>query len=208
MDAAAWDERYDGHDLVWGTEPNRFVASELGGLRPGRALDLACGEGRNAIWLATRGWDATGVDFSTTAIERARRLAEDAGVGPHTRFVVGDVVAGALPPGPFDVVVVAYLQLPEQDRRRALRSATQALAAGGTLLVVAHDSANVTGGCGGPQDPRVLYGAEDVVADLDGLDVAVDRAEQVRRPVQTDEGERDAIDVLVRVHRSDARVGT
>jgi ubiquinone/menaquinone biosynthesis C-methylase UbiE len=196
MDAAGWDERYAGSELVWGSGPNTFVAAELEGLAPGRALDVACGEGRNAIWLATRGWHATGVDFSATGIARARQLAAEAGVGEGTEFVVGDVVTGPLPPGPFDAVVVAYLQLPAEQRRAALRLAAQALAAGGVLLVVAHDSSNLTEGVGGPQDERVLYTAEDVVADLADLpDLVVERAERVERPV----GDRVALDALVRL---------
>lgn len=112
MDAAAWDARYTGRDLVWGAAPNRFVAAELGELPPGRVLDLACGEGRNAVWLATRGWRATGIDFSTAAVLRAGRLAAGDGVADRVEFLVGDVVDGPLPAGPFGAVVVAYLQLP------------------------------------------------------------------------------------------------
>ncbi len=201
MDSTAWDDRYAGSELVWGSGPNRFVAAELEELPPGRALDVACGEGRNAIGLATRGWEATGVDFSATAVARARRLAADAGVAERTEFAVGDVVAGPLPSGRFDVVVVAYLQLPAAERRAALRHAAQALAPGGTLLVVAHDSTNLTDGAGGPRDPAVLYTADDVLTDLDGLALVVDKAERVTRPVQTPDGGRQAIDALVRLHR-------
>lgn len=203
MDATAWDQRYAASDLVWGSGPNRFVADEFAEVTPGRALDVACGEGRNAIWLASKGWRATGVDFSSTGIERARRLADEAGVSASTDFVVGDVVSGELPQGPFDAVVVAYLQLPAAQRSSALRHAAHVLAPGGTLLVVAHDSANLAEGVGGPQDPQVLYTADDVLADLQGLPLVVDEAMQVRRPVQTSDGERDALDVLVRVHRSE-----
>ena len=75
MDRADWDERYAGSELLWSAEPNRFLVAETAGLTPGRALDLACGEGRNAVWLARRGWQVTGVDYSEVAIEKARRLA-------------------------------------------------------------------------------------------------------------------------------------
>ena len=206
MDASTWDARYEASDLVWGTGPNRFVAEELGSLPPGRALDLACGEGRNAIWLATQGWQAVGVDFSSAAVQRAQRLAADAGVGDRARFEVGDVVAGPLPHGPYDAVVVAYLQLPVAERRKALRGAAGAVASGGTLLVVAHDSTNLTEGVGGPQDPDVLYTAADVLADLGDLadDFDVERAEPVRREVQTPDGERTAVDALVRLRRATA----
>ena len=75
-DAASWDERYRAAEFVWSTQPNRFLPPAVEGLTPGRALDVACGEGRNAVWLATQGWEATGVDFSATGLEKAARLAE------------------------------------------------------------------------------------------------------------------------------------
>ena len=205
MDASAWDERYAASDLVWGAGPNRFVSAELEGLPPGRALDVACGEGRNAIWLATHGWRAVGADFSAAAIERARRLADEAGVADRAEFVVVDVVSDPLPGGPYDVVVVAYLQLPAEQRRPVFRHAAQALAPGGTLLVVGHDTSNLTEGVGGPQDPAVLYSPDDVVEDLAGLEgLVVAAATRVRRPVETAGGSRDAVDALVRVRRRPA----
>lgn len=180
MDAHAWDERYAGAEPVWSLEPNRFVVAELAGLVPGPhgALDLACGEGRNAIWLARQGWAVTATDFSAAGIERGRALADDLPV----TWEVGDALTMALPT--VDLVVIAYLQLPADQRRTAVRRAFEALAPGGTLLVVAHDSTNLTEGTGGPQDPAVLYTAEDVLADLDGRAFEVDRAERVARPVE------------------------
>ncbi len=209
MDSAAWDARYAAGGLVWGSGPNRFVAAELEALPPGHALDVACGEGRNAIWLATRGWRATGIDFSSGAIERARRLAADAGVEDRVRFVVGDVVTGPLPAGSYDVVVVAYLQVPAPERRAALRRAAGSLAPGGTLLVVGHDSANLVDGVGGPQDAAVLFTARDVAADLAGVaGLVVEKAERVRRSVATPQGQRDALDALVRVRRASTSDGS
>jgi SAM-dependent methyltransferase len=209
MDAKDWDARYSGGGLVWGLEPNRFVAAELADLPAGRALDLACGEGRNALWLASRGWRATGLDFSAAAVDRARTLAEEAGVSDRARFVVADVVAGdgaGLPAaGVFDAVIVAYLQLPALARRIALRRAAGCLAPGGTLLVVAHDVLNLTGGIGGPRDAEVLYAPEGIAADLAGIPgLVVDKAERVRRPVATPDGEVDAIDTLLRAHLAPA----
>ena len=92
-----------------------------------------------------------------------------------------------------------YLHLPEAARRAAFRRAAAAVAAGGTLLVVGHDITNPVEGWGGPSDSAVLYGPEEIVADLDGLEPV--KAERVRRPVQTDGGEKIAIDVLVRATR-------
>ncbi len=203
MDAAGWDARYSGSDLVWGAEPNRFVAAELETLPAGKALDVACGEGRNAVWLASRGWQAVGVDFSAAGLARAAALAEEAGVAERVELVAGDVVADPLPEGPFDAVVIAYLQLPAIDRRKVMRKAAQTLAPGGVMVVVGHDTTNLTEGVGGPQDPELLFGPEDLVADLDGLPgISVERAERVRRSVVTEDGQmREAVDVLLRARR-------
>jgi SAM-dependent methyltransferase len=195
VDADEWDRRYAAADLVWGAGPNRYVEAELADEPPGQVLDVGCGEGRNAIWLATRGWRAVGLDFSAVAIERGRRLATQAGVGDDVTLAVADVVRDAWPEGPFDAVVLAYLHLAAADRRTVLRRAARALAPGGLLVVVGHDSTNLTDGVGGPQDPDVLFTADDVLADLDGLGLAVRRSGSVRRPVPG--APRDAVDALV-----------
>jgi SAM-dependent methyltransferase len=197
MDRDEWDRRYAGRELLWTGEPNRFLVAETAGLQPGRALDLACGEGRNAVWLAEQGWRTTGVDFSEVAIEKARRLAEARGVGGA--WIAADLLAYTPEPRAFDLVLLFYLQVPEAERRTILRAAAEAVAAGGTFLVVAHDSANIEQGYGGPHEPEVLYTADEVVADLDGL--RVERAERVERPVATPEGERTALDLLVLARR-------
>ncbi|WP_300007499.1 class I SAM-dependent methyltransferase [Pseudonocardia sp.] len=197
MDATAWDQRYAGTELVWSGEPNRTVAAEVTGLPAGRALDLAAGEGRNAVWLAQQGWTVTAVDFSAAGLDKARRLAEQHGVAVET--VQADVTTYRPESGHHDLVVVAYLQLPAEVLTPVLAAAAEALAPGGTLLLVGHDRANLTDGVGGPQDPAVLHTVEEVTAALAGLDVV--RAERIRRPVQVDGEERSAIDTLVRALR-------
>lgn len=197
MDSAAWDERYAATDLVWSAGPNQFVERELADLAPGRALDLACGEGRNARWLSERGWEVTAMDFSPVALEKGRRSND------RVDWQVGDALTAPLP-HELDLVVIAYLQLPEDERTVVVRRAFEALAPGGTLLVVAHDSTNLSEGSGGPQDPRVLFTAEDVLSDLGGLDPEVVRAERVGRTVEgPDEhgAEGTAWDALVHVRR-------
>ena len=197
MDSNVWDERYAGDDLVWSAEPNRFLVVEVETLPPGRALDLACGEGRNAVWLAERGWNVTGVDFSKVGLDKARRLADARGVSVH--WELADVTEYTPAPESFDLVIVMYLHLPEAARRVAFRHAAAAVATGGSLLVVGHDITNLSVGWGGPRDPAVLYGPEDVVADL--VDLETVKAERVQRPVHTDDGEKIAVDVLVRAKR-------
>ncbi len=193
--AALWDERYAATELVWSAEPNRFVAEHLGGRTPGTAVDLACGEGRNAIWLARQGWTVTGVDFSAVAVGKGERLAGAEGVAVN--WAVADVTSWR-PPEPVDLVVVAYLQLPADARRAALRGAAASLRPGGTLFVIAHDSTNLTEGAGGPPDPAVLYTAQDVVADTAGLGLETVRAERVERA--TADG-RTALDALAELRR-------
>ena len=201
MDARAWDERYAASELVWSREPNRFVAEECADLPPGIAVDLAAGEGRNALWLASRGWRAWAVDFSQVALDKGRELGD----GLDVTWVCADATTWR-PPEPVDLVVVADLQLPADQRRLAVRGAVGMLRPGGTFLLVAHDTTNLAEGTGGPQDPAVLMTADDVLDDLDGTDVEVVRADRVAREVTAadehgGQERRTAWDCLVRVVR-------
>ncbi|GIU84513.1 MAG: hypothetical protein KatS3mg008_1288 [Acidimicrobiales bacterium] len=196
-----WDSRYEASAFPWTTEPNRFLVERVGGLPPGRALDWASGEGRNAVWLASRGWEVTAVDFSLIALRRSVEFARAKGV--RLAAVCADVVSFEPPPRLFDLVVVAYLQLRAHERRVSLRAAAGGVGEGGRLFVVAHHPRNIEEGWGGPQDPTVLYTAEDVVEDLEGLGLVFDEAAMVRRPVETEEGVREALDTLVWARRTD-----
>lgn len=200
MNREVWNERYGARELIWTAEPNRFLVEEVSGLPAGRALDLACGEGRNAVWLAERGWRVTGVDFSEVALEKAARLARSRNV--EAEWVCADLLEFTPAADAFDLVAIFYLQLPASERRAIMRAAASGVAPGGTLLIVAHDSANLTSGYGGPQEPAVLYTAEDVVADLSGSALQIARAARVERPVETADGQRVALDALVRAERS------
>ncbi len=199
MDASTWDERYRSAELVWGGGPNRWVEQEVADLPAGRALDLACGEGRNALWLADRGWRVTAVDFSPVAIEKARRLQQ--AVAADVDWVCADVLAFRSE-DEVDLALLCYLQLPAAERRVAVRRAAASLAPGGVLLVIGHDATNLQDGYGGPQDHSVLFTAADITADLGDTDLVVERAEAVRRPV--DGAPRPAIDALLRASRPPA----
>jgi len=201
VDAEAWDERYAASELVWSIGPNQFVEGECADLPPGRALDLAAGEGRNAIWLARRGWDVTAVDFSQVALDKGRTLAGEVAV----EWVCADATTWPRTDS-YDLVVIAYLQLPATERREAVRRGFAALRAGGTFLLVGHDTTNLTEGTGGPQDASVLLTAEDVLSDLAGEELEVERAERVERLVTGADGHgsestRTAYDCLVRLRR-------
>lgn len=200
MDAEAWDERYAGTELVWSATPNLFVAAECADLPPGRAVDLAAGEGRNALWLARQGWQVTAVDFSRTGLDKGRAVAGDLPIEWERADVLHWHGEG------FDLALLAYLQLPAAERREAVRRAFAALRPGGTFLLVAHDTSNLTEGTGGPPDPAVLMTAPDILDDLAGESFDVVRAERVAREVRVDdehggEATRTAYDCLVRLTR-------
>lgn len=197
MDAGDWNRRYEGPDLLWTARPNRLLVTEVADMTPGRALDLGCGEGRNAVWLATQGWSVTGVDFADVGVDKGRRLAEAEGVS--VEWVVADLRAYQPEGDAYDLVIVLYLHLPAPDRRAIHRAAVRSLRPGGTFLVVGHDLTNLTDGYGGPQDPSILFTPDEVVEDLASLSMV--KSERARRQVSTGGGERTAIDAVIRAVR-------
>jgi SAM-dependent methyltransferase len=195
-----WNEKWRERGTGAAVEPNRFLVAEASGMSPGRALDLASGAGRNAIWLARRGWNVTAVDYSEVGLDEARRRATEQAV--EVEWVTADLIDWSPPAGRFDLVCVLYLQLPREERRLVLGRAAAAVAPGGTILVVGHDLLNLTEGYGGPSNAEVLFTPDDVAGELDGLQV--DRTERVRRAVEDEHGEHQAIDALVVARRPHA----
>ena len=109
MRSDEWDGRYADSEFLWTVEPNRFVVQEISGLQPGRALDLACGEGRNAIWLAQRGWRVTAVDFSSVGLHKARQLAAERDVA--VEWVLADLLDYQPPAKAYELALIAYIQI-------------------------------------------------------------------------------------------------
>jgi len=200
MDAPMWDARYAASQ-VWDLEPSPIVVDTVGHLPRGHALDLGCGEGRHALWLASRGWQVTAIDQSAVAIGRLQERA--AVLGLAVAAEVADVTQPARRRG-FDLVLAAYLQLPLASLRVVLRSGAAALAAGGRFLVVAHDLSNLANGYGGPSDPDVMTSVEKVADVLAASGLEVGRAEVVTRWVAADTGLRSAFDHVVQAVRPDA----
>jgi SAM-dependent methyltransferase len=172
--AEDWDERY-AERQQWSAEPNRLIAELLADLPPGDAVDLAAGEGRHALWLAGLGWRVTAVDFSGTGLARGRVQPGADRVG----WVTADVTTWAAEPAGLDLVLVAYLHLPEDDTVALLTRVVSWLRPGGRLLVLGHDVENVVSGVGGPQEPAILHSVDRLAPVAALLDV--DRLEQVRR---------------------------
>ncbi len=188
----AWNDRYSASDYVWTIKVNQFVERHLADLEPGVAIDLGAGEGRNAVWLAQKGWEVTAVDFSTVGLAKGAQLAQDHNV--TVGFVEGDATTWQ-PDGTVDLVVLSYLQVDRAGREAILSHATTWLRPGGTLFVIAHDQTNVAEGYGGPPSTEVCYSVEETVAALGGLEISL--AEVAKRVVATDAGEQVALDTLV-----------
>jgi SAM-dependent methyltransferase len=135
-DAAQWDARYGAADSIWSGEPNGALVAEVADLAPGCALDVGCGEGADAVWLARRGWQVTALDVSGVALDRARRHAQDAGV--RVAWVHAGLLEAGLAPGVFDLVSAQYPVLLKSPGAVAERMLLDLVAPGGTLLVVHH----------------------------------------------------------------------
>lgn len=188
MDSRGWDTRYKDNELVWSEEPNIFLPPIVESLEVGSALDLACGEGRNAIWLARLGWDVTGVDFSAIGIAKAREIAGNISVD----WIVDDVT-DFTPTKRFDLVLIIFVHLDPQERELLFDRAISALSPGGTLIGVGHSLRNLTDGVGGPPYPEILWTEARIGLLVGCLDVAT--LTEVSRPV--DGSEVPAIDLLL-----------
>jgi len=151
---ATWDERYAAGE--WPTEPDPLLVELTGPLSPGRAVDLGCGTGRNAVWLATAGWKVTGVDGSSVGLAQAGERAGSLGASLDT--VQADLAEYRPDPGAYDLVVVANIHLPTGERDHLFAAAVEALAPGGHLYIVGHHLESL--GLAGPPDPDRLYTEE------------------------------------------------
>jgi len=188
VDREAWNERYAAQTILWTVDPEPFLGPEVGGITPGRALDLGAGEGRTALWLAAKGWTVTAVDFSDVAIERGQQRAAVAGVATAIDWVCQDLLDFSPAGQTLDLVLSMFIHLPQPARRRLYAEAVAALTPGGTFLIVGYDTTHATEGQGGPRDPSILFSPEDIVEDLPGM--RIERAERLRVG--------DAVDAIVR----------
>jgi SAM-dependent methyltransferase len=133
---AEWDRRYGDQERMWSGQPNGALVAEVATLTPGRVLDVGCGEGADAVWLARRGWDVTAIEVSGVALERAARHAHDAGVDVH--WVHAELAEADLPPSAFDLVSAQYPALLRTPDAAAERALLAAVVPGGVLLLVHH----------------------------------------------------------------------
>jgi SAM-dependent methyltransferase len=201
--AAEWDHRYGERDgAMWSGRPNGRLVAEVEPLRPGRALDVGCGEGADAIWLAQRGWTVTAVDVSAVALTRARRAAEAAGVAVD--WVCGDALRALFEPRAFDLVSLQYPALPKASGEAAVRALLDAVAPGGTLLAVYHDldDAHRAHMKERGVDPEDYLGADDLASHLgDDFTIELHRVEPRLDPPP---GTPHIDDVVLRARRTGA----
>lgn len=168
--AEFWDERYRSARRVWSGNPNPQLVAEVAGLAPGRALDVGCGEGADAIWLAGHGWTVVAADISGVALERAAAHARQADAAAAARITwrQADLLADTPDPGSFDLVSAQFMQMPPEPRTRLFASLAAAVRDGGMLLVVGHHPSDLTGGVQRPPMPEVFYPPDEVAGLLDG----------------------------------------
>jgi SAM-dependent methyltransferase len=164
-DDAEWDERYAAADQLWSGQPNATLVDEVGDLEPGRALDVGCGEGADAVWLASHGWQVTAIDVSLLALQRATTSAERSGV--QVEWVHAGLLDAPLPPGGFGLVTAHYCALFHTPTREAERALLAAVAPGGHLLVVHHADVDVEEAKAHGFDPAQYVNPSDVAALLD-----------------------------------------
>ncbi len=169
FDEDFWNERYRSSQRVWSGNPNPQLVAEAAGLAHGRALDVGCGEGADALWLAQRGWEVVATDISSVALERAAQHARAIDAAPMARIEWRhvDLLATAPEQDSFDLVSAQFMQLSPGPRARLFATLADSVRAGGTLLVVAHDLSDLATGVPRPQTPDRFYTGDDIVHVLD-----------------------------------------
>ena len=205
MDNKKWNHKYAASERLWPEEPSAVLVDEVSGLSPGRALDIAAGEGRNAIWMAKAGWQVHALDFSDVAVARGRAFSKKAGL--DIEWEVQDITTFCPAEDAYDLVYIFYLHLPWEEMSGVIRRAGQALKRMGRLLIVGHDRSNIGRGTGGPQDSEVVYTSGEILKILDFLEI--ERAGTICRPVEH-EHSRDqsrpsemAVDCIVLARRTE-----
>jgi SAM-dependent methyltransferase len=193
MDAEGWNRRYAKRE--WPPSPREPwppVVELISTLEPGRALDLGAGEGRNALWLAERGWRVTAVDLSRVALDRARHLAVEREL--EMDYVVADVCRYRPEAGAFELVLVAYVHPEPPDRESLFAGAAQAVAPGGHLLVLGLDLAGLRVGSGGQPDPERRFTPSRLAGAFPGIELI--RPERLTRDIEPGQGEGRSVDTL------------
>ena len=162
-----WNERYAVEEYVYGTEPNEFYREELDKLTPGKILFPAEGEGRNAVFAATRGWDVTAFDASTEGKNKAEKLAESKGVS--IQYLINNYDNIQFQPESFDCVVLIYAHMNPLKRNEYHKKLTSFLKPGGKLILEGFSKKQIYNNTGGPRDVNMLFSEEELRSDFENL---------------------------------------
>ena len=200
MDSSTWDQKYSTEEFIYTKVENRFVVEfckDLDGTNK-KAIDLAGGEGRNSVWLAKRGWQVENIDFSQVALDKYIQFAKEEGVEANTLATCADGLTFIPQLSPVELVVIAYMQIPEKDLTVAIRRLSEHVAPGGNLVGVWHSRDNLEGGFGGPSDrPNV----EIITEALAGTGLEIEVLENRDGQIQTKEGLKPSVTLVLLAHR-------
>ena len=201
--AEYWNQKYRIDEWLYTKIENRFVKELCADLTPGAAIDLAGGEGRNSMWLAKQGWTVENVDFSSVALKKFRRWvreesANDPALAKRCFTTKADARGFKSKLAPADLGVIAYLQIDQYELAAAIGGLVAKLKPGATLVGVWHSLDNLAGGFGGPRDPKVLPSVERIRAILSGLNVDIDVLENRDGQIQTQEGLKPSITLVLK----------
>ncbi|MDQ3588505.1 MAG: methyltransferase domain-containing protein [Actinomycetota bacterium] len=205
MDEAFWDQRYRSSSAVWSGDPNPHLVTEGADLSPGAALDVGCGEGADAIWLAEHGWRVTAVDLSTVALERAAARALEVGgdVAQRIDWVHADLVDWVPAAASYDLVSAQFMHLPKDPREALFHRLAASVTSGGTLLIVGHDPSDMQTSVPRPPMPELFFTASEVAASLDRREWETIVVEARARPVVDPDGRTITIhDAVLRAQRN------
>lgn len=205
FDREYWEDRYSAAGQAWSGAPNEVLIALAAPLSPGRALDIGCGEGADALWLAQQGWQVTGVDIAQSALTKARTHAEsvDQSAAARIDWEQHDLTRWAPEPRSFDLVSSQFMHLPEPIRSTLFLSLAAAIAPGGSLLIVGHDASDV-----GHDSPHkghlseLMFGVDDVLAAIESEDLVITFADSREREAPRTEASEFVHDVVVMARRA------
>lgn len=199
MDSNDWNKRYEAADNIWSITPNQFVVEYLSDLPAGSVIDLAGGEGRNALWFASRGWQAENADFSPVALKKFNERAAQEGLSESCVATCIDATSAeaTFALAPVDLGMIIYLQIDAEGLAKSIELLADAIKPQGTFFGVWHARENLNGGFGGPQDPAVLPTQDELRTACKRAGLADPLIEIKHRIVQIDGAQRTAIDVVV-----------
>ena len=189
-----WDERYTKNNLKWSSGPNTLLESLVVGKPAGKVLDVASGEGRNALWLASRGWLVDAIDFSKIGIGKGRLMAAERNL--EINWILADVCEQAFARAEYDLVIVLFLHTSIEERVIWLPAVIEAVALGGQFIYIAHDPSNIDRGVGGSQDRTLLPEVDDVCGMLGDFDIL--QAEIYDRQFGDDPGHGESVTGVAR----------